>query len=194
MAKLSGEQRTAAELAVLIYETVLENLKNGGRPVMARALEPDENYFSDDPEKMSSPMIKKFLGSFEAAGRKLDLWLCSEINWYAPGKIYVGLKADSIDEAPLDFSGELRDVLQQFQGEAQQEPVDGWICWRYITVNGDSTVNSESGAVPHFKVANDALRQLAGSEKTLKKFILTLLEVWNRFDEQAQSLLKTLKK
>ena len=87
MAKLSGEQRTAAELAVLIYETVLENLKNGGRPVMARALEPDENYFSDDPEKMSSPMIKKFLGSFEAAGRKLDLWLCSEINWYAPGKI-----------------------------------------------------------------------------------------------------------
>ena len=157
---------------------------------MARALEPDENYFSDDPEKMSSPMIKKFLGSFEAAGRKLDLWLCSEINWYAPGKIYVGLKADSIDEAPLDFSGELRDVLQQFQGEAQQEPVDGWICWRYITVNGDSTVNSGSGAVPHFKVANDALRQLAGSEKTLKKFILTLLEVWNRFDEQAQSLLK----
>ena len=102
MAKLSGEQRTAAELAVLIYETVLENLKNGGRPVMARALEPDENYFSDDPEKMSSPMIKKFLGSFEADGRKLDLWLCSEINWYAPGKIYVGLKADSIDEAPLD--------------------------------------------------------------------------------------------
>lgn len=193
MAKLSKEYTAVAELASLLYNTVLENLQNSGRPVMARNIELGDSFFSDDPAQKTNPEIKKYLGKFSLNNRVFDLWLCSEINWYAPGKIYAGLKISDAEDQEIIFSEELKNQLKNFFGElisSGQEPVDGWICWRYITINGDTTTNTGSGAIPHFKVPNDALVQLNNNEKIFTRFATVLLNTWNDYNQKALELIK----
>jgi len=64
MAKLSKEYKAVAELASLLYDTVLENLQNSGRPVMARNIELDDSFFSDDPAQKTNPEIKNIWENF----------------------------------------------------------------------------------------------------------------------------------
>lgn len=91
MAKLNSEQKSTANFIELILETVLSEIKIDKVPVMARYLNVNEDFFSIDEAKKRSPQLKKLVGTIEINNLPYDIWQICEINWYKPGKLYVGL-------------------------------------------------------------------------------------------------------
>lgn len=175
MAKIAKETQEQAQLISFLYETILENINNKGRPILASQISVSNEFFNEENEQ-NAPMLRKLLGTINLKGQALDLWLCSEINSYNPGKIYVGIKVTN----DPNLIQELRDRYKEL---LTQEPMGEWIYWRYITINGDVTVNTNSGAIPHFKIINDAFKQIASNEKMFNRFALTLIECWQKTEE-----------
>jgi hypothetical protein len=164
-----------------VMENLAENLQGRGFLLLTRNLDPGKRYFSDDPENLVQPGIFCSLGQFG----ELTLLAGVEINWYRPGKIYMGVLASetgfALDQPVLSpVDPEIRkNILEQLNLEAgDQKITDRWIWWRYLTADGRSTENTADSLIPHFKDLNPAVSSLA-DQKNMVKFITAAADLWS---------------
>ena len=164
-----------------VMENLAENLQGRGSLLLTRNLDPGKGYFSDDQENLVQPGIFCSLGQFE----NLTLLAGAEINWYRPGKIYMGVLVsetgfclDQPVSSPVDPDIR-KSILQRLNLEGgDQKITDRWIWWRYLTADGRSTVNTADPLIPHFKDPNPAVSSLA-DQKNMIKLITAAADLWN---------------
>lgn len=164
-----------------VMENLAENLQGRGSLLLTRNLDPGKAYFSDEPENLVQPGIFCSLGQFGS----MTLLAGVEINWYRPGKIYMGVLAsetgfrlDQPVSSPAD-QGTVNNILELLNLEwGDQKVTDRWIWWRYLTADGRSTKNTDDPLIPHFKDPNPAVSSLS-EQKNMVKLITAAAELWN---------------
>jgi hypothetical protein len=164
-----------------VMENLAENLKGQGALVLTRNLDPGKKYFSDDSDCFIQPGVYSSLGQLG----DLTLLAGAEINWYSPGKIYMGVLASDTGfslDGPVNKAVDEKkrlEILELLGLEPGDQKVCGrWIWWRYLTVDGRCTADTDDRLIPHFKVTNDAASGLDRQE-SMVALITAAVELWN---------------
>lgn len=162
-----------------VMESLAANLKCNGSMMLTIGLDLDEKYLSNDEKHKIQPTILCRLGKFE----EYDIYAAIQINWYSPGKIYMGIIASSkgfrINELGSDDNDELRiKILEKLNiKETKQKMTAGWLLWRYLTVDGNSVLDTNNLLIPHFKDLNKSAISLK-DEENFRLFLEGARDLW----------------
>ncbi len=176
--------------AVRMTELLGECLRGGGRPVCVRTGGAARGYYLDDPPTPVCPSVTVFLCNREP----WSLRVCAEIERERPGRICMGVKVWSADKgASLEAPG-IREELLSFLGlEAERScgirlVYDGWWLWsRYLTWDGQGTVDPADGGIPCFREPNEALERLEDLD-VLEMFLGKAADLWQELLDRGQQV------
>ncbi len=165
-----------------VMDLFAEHLKGKGSLVLTKNLDPGKKYFSENEADLVQPGIYCSLGV--SCGYNLLAGL--EINWYKPGKIYMGVLATDNGfgnlsgdlDKPIDDQTRVQMLADLKLEDSAQAVMGRWIWWRYLTLQGKTTAKTQDGNIVCFKEPRGC-DQLLDDPKLLGGFIEAGIVLWD---------------